>query len=58
MAEDSTLICDSGANIPGKQKRLRFFFGGMQAYRRKLTEVIANGYEGFKPFTQEPTARL
>ena len=49
---------DSGANIPGRKKRLRFFFGGMQAYRKKLAEVIANGYEGFKTFTHEPTAKL
>lgn len=47
-----------GANIPGKPKQLRFFFGGMQAYRQKLLEVVSKGYEGFKPFTANPTARL
>ncbi len=54
----AALMMVEGANIPGKQKQLRFFFGGMQAYRQKLSEVIKNGYEGFKPFTSEPTARL
>jgi hypothetical protein len=42
-----------GANIPGKKRCLRFFFGGMQAYLQKLDEVQKNGYPGFKPFTNK-----
>ncbi|KAF2485532.1 hypothetical protein BDY17DRAFT_322366 [Neohortaea acidophila] len=54
-AEDNWIF---GANIPGKPKQLRFFFGGMQAYRQKLVEVVSKGYDGFKPFTSNPTARV
>jgi len=39
-----------GANIPGKKRCLRFFFGGMQAYCEKLDECIEGGFAGFKPF--------
>lgn len=39
-----------GANIAGKKRCLRFFFGGMQAYNEKLEECKRNGYAGFKPF--------
>ncbi|KAK3050594.1 hypothetical protein LTR09_008234 [Extremus antarcticus] len=49
-AEDNWIF---GANIPGKKRCLRFFFGGMQAFLEKLEEVKKNGYVGFKPFTQE-----
>ncbi|KAK5705884.1 hypothetical protein LTR17_021259 [Elasticomyces elasticus] len=41
-----------GANVPGKIRTLRFFFGGMQAYREKLEECAANGYAGFKPLSK------
>ncbi|KAK3648729.1 hypothetical protein LTR56_001002 [Elasticomyces elasticus] len=41
-----------GANIIGKKRTLRFFFGGMQAYREKLDECAANGYAGFKPLSK------
>ena len=40
-----------GANIPGKKRCLRFFFGGMQAYRELLDDCAAKDYKGFKPLT-------
>ncbi|KAK4549536.1 hypothetical protein LTR36_006533 [Oleoguttula mirabilis] len=55
-AEDNWIF---GANIPGKKRCLRFFFGGMQAYCGKLAECAKNGYTGFKPFARDLTsARL
>lgn len=36
-----------GENIPGKSSRVLFYFGGLAAYRQKLREVAAAGYEGF-----------
>lgn len=49
QAEDNWIF---GANIPGKKRCLRFFFGGMQAYCGKLAECANNGYAGFKPFAE------
>ncbi|EXJ78613.1 cyclohexanone monooxygenase [Capronia coronata CBS 617.96] len=39
-----------GANVPGKKHTVMFYFGGLGAYRRVLSEVIDAGYRGFKPF--------
>ncbi|HET6356178.1 NAD(P)/FAD-dependent oxidoreductase [Streptomyces sp.] len=36
-----------GANIPGKKKRVLFYFGGLRAYRQKLREVADADYDGF-----------
>ncbi|MFJ9055671.1 NAD(P)/FAD-dependent oxidoreductase [Streptomyces sp. NBC_00111] len=36
-----------GANIPGKKKRVLFYFGGLSAYRQKLREVADADYDGF-----------
>lgn len=36
-----------GENVPGRTKRVLFFFGGLAAYRQKLREVAAADYEGF-----------
>ena len=49
-----------GANIEGKKRCLRFFFGGMQAYCEKLDECIKNDLAGFKPLQGAETvsARL
>ncbi|EME89295.1 uncharacterized protein MYCFIDRAFT_26387 [Pseudocercospora fijiensis CIRAD86] len=41
-----------GANIPGKRRCLRFYFGGMSGYIAELQRCVANGYAGFVPFTQ------
>nr|OQO27341.1 hypothetical protein B0A51_07595 [Rachicladosporium sp. CCFEE 5018] len=46
-AEDNWIF---GANIAGKRRCLRFFFGGMQGYRQQLEKCEKNGYAGFKPF--------
>jgi len=37
-----------GANIPGKKYSVLFYFGGLQKYRERLTEVVKNHYEGFR----------
>lgn len=42
-----------GANIPGKRRCLRFYFGGMKAYRQRLADCADNGYKGFLPFLPE-----
>ena len=39
-----------GANVPGKNNSVLFYFGGLVHYREKLKEVIDNGYRGYKPF--------
>lgn len=39
--------------MPGKKRCLRFYFGGMEAYGKELTECVENGYKGFKPFLPE-----
>ncbi|MEK8144954.1 hypothetical protein NKH18_35815 [Streptomyces sp. M10(2022)] len=36
-----------GSNIPGKKKRVLFYFGGLLAYRQKLREVADADYDGF-----------
>ncbi|WDZ91564.1 NAD(P)/FAD-dependent oxidoreductase [Nocardiopsis sp. HUAS JQ3] len=36
-----------GANIPGRKKRVLFYFAGLGNYRQKLGEVAAADYEGF-----------
>ena len=36
-----------GANIPGKKRTVLMYFGGAPAYRKKVDEVAAKGYEGF-----------
>ncbi|MGH8597463.1 MAG: cyclohexanone monooxygenase, partial [Gammaproteobacteria bacterium] len=36
-----------GTNIPGKKKQFLFYAGGMPAFRTKIAEVAAKGYEGF-----------
>ncbi|GIZ40240.1 hypothetical protein CKM354_000358800 [Cercospora kikuchii] len=45
-----------GANIPGKKKCLRFYFGGMGGYLNELKKCQENDYPGFRPFTQEAIA--
>jgi cation diffusion facilitator CzcD-associated flavoprotein CzcO len=39
-----------GANVPGKKRSLRFYFGGMKSYLARLAEEVANGYPGFERF--------
>jgi cation diffusion facilitator CzcD-associated flavoprotein CzcO len=36
-----------GANIPGKKRTVLMYLGGTQAYKKKVDEVAAAGYEGF-----------
>jgi cyclohexanone monooxygenase len=36
-----------GANIPGKKRTVLMYLGGALAYRKKVDEVAAKGYEGF-----------
>jgi len=36
-----------GANIPGKPLVFMPYVGGVQMYKKKCDEVVANGYEGF-----------
>lgn len=49
-AEDNWIF---GANIPGKKRCLRFYFGGMKLFREEMRRCERRGYEGFKPFTRE-----
>ncbi|MGX5653213.1 flavin-containing monooxygenase [Geodermatophilus nigrescens] len=37
-----------GANIPGKKNAVMFYMAGLGAYRQKLAEVAAHGYEDFR----------
>jgi cyclohexanone monooxygenase len=37
-----------GANIPGKPRVFMPYVGGVEAYRKKCDEIVANGYEGFR----------
>jgi cation diffusion facilitator CzcD-associated flavoprotein CzcO/acetyl esterase/lipase len=37
----------SGANIPGKQKTVMHYMGGIAAYRQQLENAKSAGYEGF-----------
>ena len=43
-----------GANIPGKKNAVMFYMAGHSAYRQKLGEVAAAGYEGFELRDTEP----
>lgn len=43
-----------GSNIPGKPRVFMPYVGGVPAYRRKCTEVVDAGYEGFL-MTEEQT---
>jgi cyclohexanone monooxygenase len=45
-----------GANVPGKKNAVMFYMAGIGAYRQKLGEVAANGYEGFELSKQTETA--
>lgn len=38
-----------GSNIPGKPFTLRFYFGGLSNFRKKLEQVENDGFSGFKP---------
>jgi cation diffusion facilitator CzcD-associated flavoprotein CzcO len=47
-----TLLSDTeswfmGSNIPGKKRAILLYANSAPAYRRKVAEVAANGYEGF-----------
>ncbi|MBK8959017.1 MAG: NAD(P)/FAD-dependent oxidoreductase [Proteobacteria bacterium] len=37
-----------GSNVPGKKRQFLFYAGGMPAFRDKINEVAAKGYEGFR----------
>ena len=37
-----------GTNVPGKKRQFLFYAGGMPAFRQRIAEVAARGYEGFK----------
>ena len=37
-----------GTNVPGKKRGFLFYAGGAPAFREKVSEVAAKGYEGFK----------
>ena len=37
-----------GTNVPGKKRSFLFYAGGAPAFREKVAEVAAKGYEGFK----------
>ncbi len=37
-----------GTNVPGKHRAFLFYAGGAPAFREKVAEVAANGYEGFE----------
>ena len=37
-----------GTNVPGKKRQFLFYAGGMPAFRQRIAEVAAQGYEGFK----------
>jgi len=39
--------------VPGKKRCLRFYFGGMELYRKELAECVEGGYKGFKPFVPD-----
>lgn len=40
-----------GANIPGKEKSVMFYLGGLGNYTQALKEVVATDYEGFVKHT-------
>ncbi|KAI6799279.1 FAD/NAD(P)-binding domain-containing protein [Hortaea werneckii] len=37
-----------GANVPGKKHAVMFYFGGLAEYRRKLREIVKDGWRGFE----------
>ncbi len=37
-----------GTNVPGKKRGFLFYAGGAPAFREKVSDVAAKGYEGFK----------
>ncbi len=37
-----------GSNVPGKKRQFLFYAGGMPAFREKIKDIAAKGYEGFK----------
>ena len=37
-----------GTNVPGKKRGFLFYAGGAPAFREKVADVAAKGYEGFK----------
>ena len=37
-----------GTNVPGKKRSFLFYAGGAPAFREKVADVAAKGYEGFK----------
>lgn len=39
-----------GANVAGKPRTLRFYFGGMGGYYKELEKEVEAGYPDFKPF--------
>lgn len=45
-----------GANVPGKENAVMFYMAGIGAYRQKLGEVAANGYEDFQLSEQAENA--
>ncbi|CAK3886051.1 Baeyer-Villiger monooxygenase [Lecanosticta acicola] len=49
-AEDNWIF---GANIPGKKRCLRFYFGGMSGYHEQLKSCAENDYVGFQPLAQK-----
>ncbi|MBM3139583.1 MAG: NAD(P)/FAD-dependent oxidoreductase [Chloroflexi bacterium] len=46
-----------GANIPGKPRVFMPYAGGVDAYRERCDEVVANGYEGFVLGASAPVER-
>lgn len=44
-----------GTNVTGKKVALRFYFGGLKAYRDLLTDVVEHDYRGFKPLVAGST---
>jgi cyclohexanone monooxygenase len=45
-----------GANIPGKKNAVMFYMAGHSAYRQRLGEVAAAGYQGFRLDREDETA--
>jgi hypothetical protein len=42
-----------GANIPGKPRKFMVYIGGFDQYKRRCTEQVSKGYEGFV-LTKQP----
>jgi cation diffusion facilitator CzcD-associated flavoprotein CzcO len=47
-----------GANIPGKKNAVMFYMAGHSAYRQRLGEVAAAGYQGFRLAREDETASV